>query len=286
MPCLSVIGIGQISLWPLLGFTGWLWFTARSRSGGVLARRLNLQVSTSPTGELTLHRSWTQWFAGACLALLIIKPHLGLLLGVFAGMTMLRQRNWRAWAGFILTVAVATLITQLLRLGIWQDYLQSVQNSSRLALIHPATLEGWLKDNLGDSFTAVTWGIWAVALLLAGIAGYQCGSKQRAPSATGNRSSSGALIYCSAIMSTAAVAVVPYAFNFDFVLMLPGFILALGTAAAQKQIRWRVPFLIWLALECWLVAGKLATWSETSYCLVPWAGLAVTIWLAWAELKK
>jgi hypothetical protein len=247
LPCLSVAGIGQISLWPLLGFTGWLYCTKRQRHVP----------------------------AGLFLALTIIKPHLGILLGLFAGMDALRRRHWGVVTGFMVTFAFLTLLTFLLRISIWQDYVQSVQSSTSLALIHPATIAGWIKDNLGEPLPILTWAIWGLGLVLAGTAGWWWSG----PQTDSNQTRVQSLISWSAIMSIATVAVVPYAFSFDFVLMLPGFILAIGIAATRNGLRWRMAILVWLAMELCLVTGKLVTWSESSYCLIPWVGLAATIWL-------
>ena len=74
----------------------------------------------------------------------------------------------------------------------------------------------------------------------------------------------------------AAIAFVPYAFTMDFVFMLPGFILAIGTWLRRDRY-WQLALLGWLALDLFLVVGVHCSWGEYQYWFIPWIGLIMTI---------
>jgi hypothetical protein len=239
MPCLAVVGIGQYSLWPLAGFTGWLWFTTKQR-----------------------HLP-----AAIILVLTVIKPHLGLLPGLFVAGRWMGRRQFAPVAAFVASLIVLTLLTLWLRPTIWMDYVAGLQAGITPGDIQSATLDGWGRANFGQSFRYVTWTIWAAALLGAFAIGWRTA-----------RADDQKLVAWSAIVCTTAVATVPYAFSFDFVFLLPGFLLAVGRMVDGAR-HWRLGLAAWLGLELWMVAGKLAPWDEAAYWFVPWIGLGVTAWL-------
>jgi hypothetical protein len=250
MPALAVMGIGQYSLWPLAGFTGWLWFT----------------------------RSGRPVLAGMSLALLVVKPHLGLLPGVFAGVHMLRRGQWGAIASFLLVLGAVTLLTYLIRPGIWREYFEAVSSGTTPTDICTATLDGWGRKVLGQWFGYISWSIWSFGLLGAGILGWRLsGLQAKAPEAS-------LLVDWSVLVCLASVAVTPYAFSFDFVMMLPGYFWAVGRWQSQQDARGRWVMLGWLALSGWLVLGKFLPWDESAYWIVPWAGLGLMGWVFGARL--
>jgi hypothetical protein len=244
MPCLEVLGIGQISLWPLAGFTGWLWCATRNRPRA----------------------------AGLLLALTIIKPHLGLLPGVFAGAYSLRHRHWSTLITFAIALVCSTLVTLWLRPAIWMEYVAGLQRGTAPTAFASATLYGWGRLHLGEWFGYVSWALWCCALLLAAGLGWNAGMHKEAVKDREGNVHTGPLIAWSAMMCIATVLFMPYAFSNDLVFLLPGFILAVGSWL-QNHPRSRFYLLIWLGLEAWMVAVKLIPWEEDMYWIVSLIGL-------------
>jgi len=236
MPCLAVVGIGQLSLWPLAGFTGWLWLTTRGRHN----------------------------LAAAVLALTLIKPHLGLLPGLFVAARWVRQRQWTPVVLFLAAFLGLTAVTLWLRPAIWTEYFQGLSTGIGPGQFRTATLDGWGRETLGQEFRLVSWAVWGIALAWSVRAGW--------------RWPEGELCSRAPVVTAMALATAPYAFSFDFVFLLPGFLLAAGRMLANVP-GWRWGMAAWLALEGWMVAGKLVPWEEAAYWFVPWLGLGVTAWL-------
>ena len=249
LPCVSMLGIGQISAWPLVGFTGWLYCTIRQR----------------PVP------------AGVFLALTIIKPHLGLLPGIFAGVYALRHFQWKTILAFTLTLLAATALMMWLRPTIWSDYLAALQSGVAPTEIRTATFDGWGRYHFGQDVRYLSWGLWGIALLLAALAGWRCPQFSPIKEASmGGSSAQETLMAWSAMICIAAVAFVPYAFSMDFVFMLPGFILAIGTWLRRDRY-WQIALLGWLALDLYLVVGVHNSWGEYQYWFIPWIGLIMMI---------
>ncbi len=144
-PTLTVLGMGQLSLWPLVGFTGWFWCT---------------------------QRGWR--VAGSIfLVLTVIKPHLGLVLGCFALGYWLKRRDWLSLFTFVLALLAVTVLTLLIRSSIWSDYLNSLRSGASPTDFRTATLECWGRD-LGNGFSYVAWCLWLAGMIVA----FTLGSRQ------------------------------------------------------------------------------------------------------------
>lgn len=229
LPNLAVLGLGQLSLWPLFGFTAWLWFTKRG-----------WRVSGS-----------------VCLVLMVIKPHIGLVLGFFALGRWYKQRDWLSFSTFTGSLLVLTLVTVVFRSTIWSEYLGSLQSGKAPTDFHTATLDCLGRGYLGSSFTYVS-----VALWLAGmVAAFLAGIRSLVP---------GALVACCL-----AIMTVPYAFSFDMVLLLPAWVLAL-CLYFERSPGWQVALICMALANVWLIAGKYLPWTETAYWPVPWIVMLIT----------
>jgi hypothetical protein len=229
LPNLAVLGLGQLSLWPLFGFTGWLWCTRRG---------------WRVTGSV-------------CLVLMVIKPHLGLVLGFFALGRWYKQKDWLSLVTFTGSLIALTLVTVVFRSTIWSEYLASLQSGKAPTDFHTATLECLGRRWWGSSFTYV-----GVALWLAGmVAAFLAGIRSLVPG--------GLIACCLAIMT------VPYAFSFDMVLLLPAWILAL-CFYFERAPGWQVALVGMIVANAWLIAGKYLPWTETAYWPVPWIVLLIT----------
>lgn len=254
LPIWLVFGLGQNSLWPLAGFTGWLCVT----------------VHTSGESRTNTRN---QLLAGACLILLVVKPHLGLLLGLFAAAFMLQQRQWWSILGFVLTLVLATLVTLLIRPSVWSDYLSALGIGPPPLQFYGATLDGWLRFQGGNELRYLTWTIWLIGLLAAVVIGFKIPS----PFETYTTRSQGVppLVHAAALLCIATLAFVPHAYSYDYVFMIPGFILALGSWIIWKERPMFVALIGWLLLVVFYSTGKSRVLQEQNYFIIPWSALAL-----------
>jgi hypothetical protein len=245
LPCLAVVAIGQTSAWPFAGITLWLFFLVRGRPG----------------------------WAGAFLALTVIKPHLGLMGGMLAGGYAIRYRQGKMIAAFLLALAAIFGLTLWLRPTIWQDYLTAIRTGPPPTQIATATLDGFARWYLGQFFGVISWILWAIGILGAALLGLTSPRWQPFDTTGTFPPRREGIILRTALVCMATVAVVPYAFSMDFVFLLPGFILAVGAWLGRERY-WQVSLAVWLGLELWMVAGRVWLWNEHAYWIVPWVGLA------------
>jgi len=253
VPTIYVFGMGQNSLWVLMGFTGWLWFQTRQ----------------APVR------------AGACLALLVIKPHTGLLLGLFAGCYLLRQRQWRAILAALVTLAITALIPCLFHIKVWSEYLESLRTVASTSQYYSATLDGWIRLHISNDVRWLSFAWWGLGMLIAAVLGWRCGGKSQ------KETSPKDLVRWSTMLCIATIAMVPHAFTYDFVILLPGYLLAVSMALLRTDKRWPIVLIIWIGMIAWLMYGKSNQWQESAYCFIPWAGLMSTCWvLFWSPLHR
>jgi hypothetical protein len=242
-PSFLDISFGQNSLWPLAGFTGWLWFTTRER----------------------------QIPAGVFLALTIIKPHLGLLPGIFAGVYSLRQRRWTTIASFVFTVALATIITVSLRPPLWFEYRAAIETGPSILGYRSHTLHAILYPYGGASLKYFSYSVWFSVILFATLRTWK-----RFSISDGDPTRTPTLTIWSLIIGLLAAPILPYAWHVDFVFMLPGLILAVGLYLSDKR-QGSFGLILWVFMEVWCVLSWV--YDHDGFWLVPWMGLASTIWL-------
>jgi hypothetical protein len=238
LPSLMVIGIGQNTIWPLAGLSLWMWFTVKKQPR----------------------------IASVCLVLLVIKPHLGLLPGMFILGYWLRQRDWRSLVVFVITLLFVTGLTVILRPTIWWDYLGAMQTGTSVSNFSTATWYCYWQY-LGSWVWLAAYSIWVIGLGEATLVGWQSSQAQ--------------LIYRLAFTGTISLAVVPYCFSFDLVLMLPLFLAGVGHVILERP-KARQVMLGWFLIIAYLVTGKFYGWSESAFWIVSWLGLGlgclVRIW--------
>jgi hypothetical protein len=257
---LTLLGYGQISLWPLVGFTGWLWCSKHQR----------------------------QFPAGLFLVLTIIKPHTGLLPGIFAGVYALRQRHRSTIAAFVLGLLGLTAATLWFRPTIWSEYLTAIRTGTPTSH-YTATLDGWLRVHFSESFRYLTWPLWLCSLFGAALVAWKIpGPPPRLPKGGRGEISltleNDPLVAWSIIACLATVVFVPYGYSHDYIFMLPGYFLALGGWLANQR-EGRIAFFIWLVLYAGLMYLYFTNWTHDHYWIVPWLGLATTIWLLGRSLS-
>ncbi|HQR06185.1 MAG TPA: glycosyltransferase family 87 protein [Gemmatales bacterium] len=240
IPCLSLFGMGHVTAWTLLGFTLWCFLMQKQKPG----------------------------LAGCSLALSIIKPHLAFGLVIYACVVGLRQRQWKMLLGFFGTVGLMIAATFLIRPSVWSEYLGSLAQSNPTQWFN-ATLDGWGRYTFGSWFRIISGGIglaflgWIVVL----------GWTRRRETPPEEASIRGALVLALWMVAT------PYAFSYDFVLLLPAFILAIGAWLYRAHQSWMIAIAGWIVLNVIFVLMKTAQWYEYKFAFIPWFGLALLLLL-------
>jgi hypothetical protein len=211
------------------------------------------------TAWCALMRAERPTLAGAVLALSIIKPHLAFALVGYAMLSGLRRRQWRMIAAFIGTVLLMSLVMAIIRPAIWGEYLASIPQSNPSRLLG-ATLDGFVRTYLGNTYRyagyVFTLTLWALIAWLAWM---------------------GEMIPTRwALVPAVALAATPYAFTYDYVLALPGFVFAVGSWRYGVGVRRYFLLGAWLAVNAFYTFGKSEHWREEVYFVIPWATLALT----------
>jgi len=204
-PVLRLLAVGQITAWTFVGLTGWTWAMWRGRDvpGGLF------------------------------LALILVKPHVGLLPACFAIATALAlQRRRLLWAAAATTL-VWVVVTTAIAPGAWSSYVDRLQS------VPPHYLTATLASRAQMAFGPSVWPIAFVLAVLgtasAAIAGYRSAARP-------------GLAVRSAIAGCASLCLLPHAFDYDMVLALPAGALALGAVLDQPRV-WRlVPLFAWVGI--------------------------------------
>lgn len=246
IPCLSLFGMGHVTSWTLLGFT--LWCFCMQQKQPVLA--------------------------GCSLALSIIKPHLALGIVIYACCVSIWSRQWRMLSAFITTVLAMILATWFIRPTIWLEFFASLEQSNPTQWFN-ATLDGWGRYQLGQWFRVVTVG---VGILLLGWIIILSRCRARTTDAE-FRSRQDVLAL------TLWMAATPYAFSYDFILLLPAFILAIGAWFHRMHPHWLWGLAGWVLLDVIYVMKK-GVWIEYQYFFIPWGGLALALLLHTASTAQ
>lgn len=201
--------------------------------------------------------------AGLLLPFVLVKPHLGLSL-VLAGVAAMVR--CRAWSGLLACAAVgicSLLLPLALRPSVYHDYLEFVHKENPGKWV-TATLTGAARMAVGEA------GWWAGYLGLAGSAvasvvlGWRWAARREDA-------------WQAASLPAWAVAGSLHAFPYDFVLLLPGFQLALAAWLRGSDERRRLWG--WLLLVGLLLAGRLAAPATAWwFAPLPWLALALICW--------
>jgi hypothetical protein len=246
VPSMTLFWLGQVTSFVLLGFSLWLFLM---RHGHAVA-------------------------AGAALALCIVKPHLAAGPVLYAGLVGLRQRQWGMLASLTLTALVLALATWLIRPTIWSEYLEALPQLNPTKWYN-ATLDGAGRRALDELFPGVSsnW-FRGVSLVVALVfVAWIVVLAWRHPLHPAN----------AMLVLALWMAGTPYAFSYDYVLLVPCFILALGHAILRKHSFWWVAALGWITLDLYYYLvkslGRSHGFYEDHFSLIPWGALALTLFL-------
>jgi hypothetical protein len=199
--------------------------------------------------------------AGMALTCTIIKPHLAFGLVLYALLLGIRQKQWRMIASFFGTMAVLIVLSFIIRPTIWMEYLGSLERSNPGQWFN-ATLDGWGRLTFGPRFSFFS-GAWCL-LLLQGIvvlAWYRPVVNE-----------------CSVLVLALWLAATPYAFTYDYSMLLPALIMTLGHVLHRSHPHALVAALGWILLSYTAYHFK-GPWKEYQFFFIPTCGLALTLLL-------
>src|SRR5262249_15014657 len=86
------------------------------------------------------------------------------------------------------------------------------------------------------------------------------------------------LVSFSTMACLASIVFVPYAFQTDYVFLLPGYFLALGYWLCGER-NGAIALIIWFLLYAGMMWLYLTGWSMDYFWIIPWIGLGTTVWL-------
>lgn len=245
LPTLAQLGVGQITAWLVFGFAGWAWASMRGRPA----------------------------LAGVCLALCVMKPHLGLPLLAFGASRMLGRKEWAGLAALAGAIAWMAAAVTLLRPTVWGEHLDYLRTVDPPTVFYSATLDGWGRWTFGIGFRWGSWALWLGGTTLLGLWGRRQKDAEALPAA-------------ALLVSCLAPALAPHAFLYDFVLLLPGWLLAVGEGCRRARPRWAGLLIGWLLLDSWLALGKAKDIPEHWFFFVPWAAVGIGAWFLWPRLSS
>lgn len=113
-PTISALEKGQITIFALLGLTGFLYFIIIKRN---------------------------DWLAGACLSLVSFKPQLVLLFWLALLIWVIQQRHWKILLGVIIAILFLTIVTILFNPLVLQQY---------FTMLHSYSISDWANPTIGS----------------------------------------------------------------------------------------------------------------------------------------
>src|SRR5207249_5587767 len=134
-----------------------------------------------------------------------------------------------------------------LRPTIWTDYLAALQSGTSPTSFYTATLDGWLRVHFSEPFRYLSWALWVSVSIFTVIVAWRGINRGRSALRTNDDApEQKSLIKWSIVICMASVVFVPYAFTYDFVILLPGYLLAFSMALIRTEKRWPIILIIWI----------------------------------------
>jgi hypothetical protein len=185
-------------------------------------------------------------------------------LAAVAALHAVHRRQWMVLVAFTITVSVWAGATEWLMPGVWADYVHSLRFNPPPASIFTATLNGWGRAMFGEWFAGTAWavctGLSVVMLWLV----WKTSSHQLSAEVVG--------LVCTLVLCAS-----PHALSYDYVLMLPAFLGAVGAYFTFRRLSSIAVLIAWLILDATLIYGSLQHWHEIFFWWIPWAGLVLTV---------
>ena len=223
-PTLQLNALGQMSVLTLMAITGFLAWDER--------------------------RPFT---AGACLALVLVKPHNAIPFGIAFLIGAVWHRKWRCVVGGVMTVAVWTAVIFAVNPESFTVY-RDAMTANPPGMMKPPTLGTYLRMALGAEHSL--WPQFVPTVTAAVWAGWYAWEYRRywnwfdrAP----------ALLFASVLGS-------PYGWVYDSVVLLVP-ILAVAARGVTRPLTWLVGY---FAVTGFCVFGYAMGWEEVTFVWIPW----------------
>ncbi len=238
----------------------WIWMPVMLL---VAIGQVTAMVLIGMTGWLWAMRSGRPAWAGAALVLCWIKPHLGVMLIGFALCYALRRRGWPCIASFTLLTLLLFLLPMWFRPQVyaeWRSWLGASPPTQWLT----STIQAWGRNYVSPIFYEIGWGLWGLGALTGLIGGWRSAAQPER------------LVRHGLLLLNLNLMVAIHAYSYDFVLLLPGFLLGFGLWWLHK----RPAALLWLALNAAFFSVKvLGVINEWDLWTVSWLALPLNLWL-------
>lgn len=206
-------------------------------------------------GFLSAARKQAWFWAGAWLALAVIKPHLLTLLWIAAALWVLRERQWRLGAGFAFVFAIMIIAPTLWDRHIYATYVAVISDRS---IIAPTD---WANPTIGTAANVflggnVGWLRWLPTI--AGVFWFL-----RYWQKNSNRWDWPVQLPLVILVS---VVTTPYVWTFDYVILLPALMQSAvwcGIARNRQCVGW--VSVVYLAMVSIALLGKIIVHNEFYY---------------------
>ena len=203
--------------------------------------------------------------AGALLALAVVKPQVGLLVGVVIAVHLIAAQRWRVLTSGALTAAALVLASRALHPSVWAGWDPAGGSPTHW---HSATITGWLRATLQpDGGDPPTWPLVVVpaaAVLVTGLWALRHRDLIRWPAIP--------------VLLVLSVLVAPYAWLADSTLIWPVSVVVLGAVVhGRPGARWRLGALEAVQVIA-LVALSLEGSAQHHQIVLP----ALMLLLAWS----
>ena len=104
-------------------------------------------------------REQKEFWAGVLLSVVIIKPQSLLIVLAALGAHSLVLRRWRFISGFLVSLSIEALVIELIRPGIWIEYLEFFRNTGPVLASLPHGLSGYFAANGAPQFPFILAGL-------------------------------------------------------------------------------------------------------------------------------
>ncbi|MEM6823316.1 MAG: glycosyltransferase family 87 protein [Verrucomicrobiota bacterium] len=211
------------------------------------------------------------YWAGFCLSWMTIKPHLFFLFLIPIGLTIIKDRRWAIFTGFLLSFGtILTLLTWIRPLAIsdWITWL----GSGHATEWSTANLATWVRLLVWHfSNQDILWPVYAIPILSIIVTFFFLLS----------RNSPKSWIQYFLVLIPLSLILGPYAWSYDFCLLLPWQAALLAPLLTKTSTSTRIGLAIVIGVQLiWILQGTLFSGDMHTFAWFPLIVLLTWLWFS------